>query len=189
MSVAGRNVISARWLIMEAFTLLLAVLPLEKISVHAIVHKAGISRSTFYSHFQDKFDLLEQVTEEITSKLLDIYEGKTSEEHVRIMESYTDQIPIPATFVICEHIRSYESFYRNRFHDPHFLSWLNEKLRERLQLIYGNEAQATFAAGGTVGFIGRWLLNGLPGTSLENALQLSKLATFSLSEGHITNRQ
>lgn len=75
MNMADHCTMSAHWLITEAFTALLAVLPFEKVSVHAIVRKAGISRSTFYLHFQDKFDLLQLMTEEITGKLLEIYEG------------------------------------------------------------------------------------------------------------------
>jgi AcrR family transcriptional regulator len=159
-------------------------MPFEKISVHAIVHKAGISRSTFYLHYQDKFDLLQQMTEEITGQLLAVYEARLTEDQLNTMEAYEGQIPIPATVIICEHIRAHERFYRNRFQDPRFLSWLNEQLIERFQRIYGNETQAAFAAGGTVGYIGRWLLNGLPGTSLESAQQLCRLAMLSLSDGH-----
>lgn len=184
MTMLDRQELSARWLITEAFTALLAVMPFDKISVHAIVHKAGISRSTFYLHYQDKFDLLEQMTKEITGQLFAVYEARMTEDQLNIVKAYEDQIPIPATIIICEHIRTYERFYRNRFHDPQFTSWLNEQLVERFLRIYENEAQAAFAAGGTVGYLGRWLSNGLPGTSLENAQQLCRLAMLSLSDGH-----
>lgn len=184
MTVTDRHELSARWLITEAFTALLAAMPFEKISVHAIVRKAGISRSTFYLHYQDKFDLLQQMTEEISGRLLAVYEAKLTEEQLNYMKEYEDQIAIPATVIICEHIRTHEQFYRNRFQDPRFLSWLNDQLIERFQRIYENETQAAFAAGGTVGYIGRWLLNGLPGTSLESAQQLCRLAMLSLSDGH-----
>ncbi|MBD3919699.1 TetR family transcriptional regulator C-terminal domain-containing protein [Paenibacillus sp. PR3] len=102
-----------------------------------------------------------------------------------VVKVYEDQILIPATIIICEHIRTHERFYRNRFQDPRFTSWLNEQLVERFQRIYQNEAQAAFAAGGTVGYMGRWLLNGLPGTSFESAQQLCRLAMLSLSEGQM----
>ncbi|MEF2965636.1 helix-turn-helix domain-containing protein [Paenibacillus sp. M1] len=45
---------------------LLADNSFDKITVRDIVQKAGISRSTFYLHFKDKLDLLEQLTEQIT---------------------------------------------------------------------------------------------------------------------------
>ncbi|GLX67022.1 TetR/AcrR family transcriptional regulator [Paenibacillus glycanilyticus] len=172
--------ISARWLITEALFSLMAGKSFDKISVDAIVRKAGISRSTFYLHFQDKFDLLQQVTKEITGKLFGIYEGKLGEEQYDTMKLYMDSLPIPATILICEHIRTYETFYRNRFHDPMFLSWLNNELYARFEHIYQNEARSTFAAGGTVGYMGRWLQNGLPGTDLEHALELGNLAMMSL---------
>ncbi|MBD3919700.1 hypothetical protein H8B09_13125 [Paenibacillus sp. PR3] len=53
MTITDRYELSTRWLINEAFTSLLAAMPFEKISVHSIVHKAGISRSTFYLHYQE----------------------------------------------------------------------------------------------------------------------------------------
>lgn len=183
MTMTDRHELSARWLITEAFTALLAATSFEKISVHAIVQKAGISRSTFYLHYQDKFDLLEQMTEEITGPLLAVYEARMTDDQLAAVKAYEDQIPIPATIIICEHIRTHERFYRNRFQDPRFTSWLNEQLVERFLHIYQNEAQAAFAAGGTVGYLGRWLLNGLPGTSFESAQQLCRLAMLSLSEG------
>ncbi|PWV99530.1 TetR family transcriptional regulator [Paenibacillus cellulosilyticus] len=184
MTVTDRHELSARWLITEAFTALLSAMPFEKISVHAIVHKAGISRSTFYLHYQDKFDLLEQMTESITGQLLAVYEARMTEEQLQTVKAYEGQIPIPATVIICDHIRNHERFYRNRFQDPRFTSWLNNELLERFQRIYENDAQAAFAAGGTLAYMGRWLLNGLPGTSLESAQQLCRLAMLSLSDGH-----
>ncbi|GMK40642.1 TetR family transcriptional regulator [Paenibacillus sp. CCS19] len=188
MTMLDRQELSARWLIIEAFTALLAAMPFEKISVHAIVHKAGISRSTFYLHYQDKFDLLEQMTAEITDQLLAVYEASMTEEQLNIVKAYEDRVPILATIIICEHIRTYERFYRNRFQDSRFTSWLNEQLVERFLRIYENEAQAAFAAGGTVGYMGHWLHNGLPGTSLESAQQLCRLAMLSLSDGQLSMR-
>ncbi|RUS46213.1 TetR/AcrR family transcriptional regulator [Cohnella sp. AR92] len=183
MTVAERNAISSRWLIKEAFFALLALHPFEKVSVHAIVRKAGISRSTFYLHFRDKFDLLEQMTEEIVGELLAMYEGKLSGEDQReLIRAYEDKLPIPGTIAICEHFRTYECFYRNRFQDSRFLIWLSEELRLRFLRIYRDEAQATFAAGGTMGFYGRWLAEGMPGTSLENARKLCSIAMFSLHD-------
>jgi len=181
-----RNAISARWLITEAFSALMAVQPFEKISVHAIVHKAGISRSTFYLHFQDKYDLMEQVTAEIVGELLGMYEGKVSGERQKmIIEAYGDKLPIPGTIAICEHFRMYGSFYRNRFREPRFLSWLSEELRVRFLRIYRDEARATFAAGGTMGFYGRWIADGMPGSSLEIAKQLCSIAMFSMHDSSL----
>lgn len=44
--------------IIDAFNRLIAKYPFEKITVDAIVTEAGISRSTFYRYFKDKYDVM-----------------------------------------------------------------------------------------------------------------------------------
>lgn len=45
-------------LLAQSLQELLAVMPLEKISVNDIVEHAGVGRNTFYYHFEDKYDLV-----------------------------------------------------------------------------------------------------------------------------------
>jgi AcrR family transcriptional regulator len=49
-----------RELINRAFTELIAEKGFQALSVQDITEKAGINRATFYAHFQDKYDLLDQ---------------------------------------------------------------------------------------------------------------------------------
>jgi AcrR family transcriptional regulator len=49
-----------RSLILQSFDQLLAEKNFENISVQDVTDKAQINRATFYSHFQDKYDLLNQ---------------------------------------------------------------------------------------------------------------------------------
>lgn len=59
----NRNAIRSVNLIMEAYLDLMMNTPVEKITVTAIVNKAGLNRSTFYAHFEcpaDVHNLLEQ---------------------------------------------------------------------------------------------------------------------------------
>ena len=44
--------------IIDAFNRLIAEKDFNKISVEMIMEKAGISRSTFYRHFKDKYDVM-----------------------------------------------------------------------------------------------------------------------------------
>ena len=50
--------------IKQAFAQLITQFPLDKISVQQLVDKAGISRGTFYLHYQDKYDLNQQLHDE-----------------------------------------------------------------------------------------------------------------------------
>lgn len=182
MKVTQRNAISARWLITEAFITLLAVYPFEKITVHAIVHKAGISRSTFYMHFQDKIDLLDQMTEQILGELVELYSTEWDDERFSGMQVNADQQLLSGAVAICEHVRTYKNFYFNRYKDLMFVTQLSELLRSCLLLIYQDETHATFAAYGTVGYIGRWLSEGLKGTPVEVAPRLISVALLSLPQ-------
>ena len=51
--------------IKEAFIQILATRNLEDITISQLTKKAGVNRSTFYLHYLDKQDFLEQLKEEI----------------------------------------------------------------------------------------------------------------------------
>jgi len=184
MQTADKNTFSTRWLITEAFMKLLAVRSFNKMTVSAIVRKAGISRSTFYLHFQDIIDLLDQMTSQIFNELVELYRIDWNDAFFAssFRESFDNQCPLPGTVKLIEHFRNYEHFYRDRFHDSSFVIRLSELLCTRLQLIYQDETIAVFLAYGTVGFIGRWLNEGLKGSSSEVALRLTNMALLSLPQ-------
>ena len=52
--------------IRTAFYELLREEGFQKVTVRMIVERAGINRSTFYLHYQDKYDLLESIEEELS---------------------------------------------------------------------------------------------------------------------------
>ena len=63
-SIASKNQIK------HAFASLLYVQPLNKITVTAIIEKAGISRSTFYAHYNDIDDLMSTIIKEETERFI-----------------------------------------------------------------------------------------------------------------------
>lgn len=52
-------------LIRRAFMSLLAQKPIQSISVKELCERAGINRSTFYAHYTDLHDLLQQIEDEM----------------------------------------------------------------------------------------------------------------------------
>ena len=138
MNDYDKNGMNARSFIIQAFSELLAILPFEKMTVHAIVRKAGVSRSTFYLHFQDKFDLLDQLSEQIIGELDQLYGGKIDDEQLsRITSIESRDQRFPGAVAICEHVRAYRHFYKSRLKDPSFASRLADTLRSRLQFFIG----------------------------------------------------
>lgn len=72
----NRNAIRSVNLIMEAYVGLMNEIPAEKITVTAIVNRAGLNRSTFYAHFdcpEDVHKLLEQkIVDELLESINDV---------------------------------------------------------------------------------------------------------------------
>ena len=63
-------------LLAESFKELVAVTPVEKITIKEITDKAGVIRQTFYNHFQDKYELLEWIIRtEILDPILPLFQG------------------------------------------------------------------------------------------------------------------
>ncbi len=57
-------------MIMEAYVELLSEKPAEKITVTAIVNKAGLNRSTFYAHFSCPNDVMDMLEQRLVEDLL-----------------------------------------------------------------------------------------------------------------------
>lgn len=56
-------------LIRKEFTELLKNKPIQSITVRELCERTGINRSTFYNHYQDVYDLLEKIEEEMLAEL------------------------------------------------------------------------------------------------------------------------
>lgn len=68
-SSADHRVRVTRELIRKAFMTLLEEKPIDGITIKALCEQAGINRGTFYAHYQDIYDLLEQLEAELLAAL------------------------------------------------------------------------------------------------------------------------
>ena len=66
-------------LIRNAFMDLLSRKPIQSISIRELCGIAGINRGTFYTHYKDIYDLLEQIEEEMTREIEKALEPLLSE--------------------------------------------------------------------------------------------------------------
>lgn len=69
MNTSDARVRYTRMVIRQAFFDLLREKPVNKITVKEICQRCEINRATFYRHYQDPFDLLEKVEEEVLRSL------------------------------------------------------------------------------------------------------------------------
>ena len=148
-------------LIMEAMTSLLKEKPIQNITVKELCERAEINRGTFYLHYHDIYDLLEQIENEIL-----VYLKKLLQENAVV--SY--DIPgvgqstfISSLFIFFEKNKELCSILLGEHGDPKFISKLIEigrekSVREYLEL-YSNasEEQANiffaFIANGFLGLL------------------------------------
>lgn len=67
-----KSAIRSRRLIKEAYIDLLNTTDANKISITAVVHKADINRGTFYAHYRDPQEVLEEITNDFLENFLTI---------------------------------------------------------------------------------------------------------------------
>jgi len=64
------RVLRTRQLIRESFIELLQSIPFESITIKDIAQKATINRATFYTHYEDKYALLDEVIEQAFKEMI-----------------------------------------------------------------------------------------------------------------------
>jgi len=156
--------IGAKQYIIEAYLQLLARKTLDEISVTEIVKRAGISRSTFYLHFEDKFDLMDEVRRQLNSKFIAFYKIDRSHRNSRTTVEE-----------MCLHIYTYRTFYEIEFSNPESVQRLSNELALQLMRTFEDQDYAIFASYGTLGYLSSWAKNGFIMTPQEAAEKLLKI--------------
>lgn len=169
--LTNETVLSTKQYIISAILELLGARRFEFISVKDIVKKAGISRSTFYLHFQDKFDLMDTVRNNITTTFLSFYAQK---ENASLAVEDT-------TYKICQHIYQYRNFYQYEFDNPSYVQELSNTLGQRLAQVYDDKSYAIFASFGTIGYLTYWVKEGFQIPPEEAAAELVKIGVTDWS--------
>ena len=144
--------------------------PVSKVTVREVCEKAGINRSTFYAHFLDVYDVMEQVEKSmatgLTQRFLDILDGGGDMGQCFL--------------ALFEYIREYQQFYTFYLNESNRtgvigVTW--ELLSDRLQGMtpqdFGYTSleeityQGTFFTFGLTAVIRRWVSRGCPESPRE----------------------
>lgn len=107
-----RRIIRTRRMIIDAFTLLMEEKGFEAITVSDLTEKADINRGTFYQHYKDKYDLMEQSEEEILEglkKIVVTFWQNANYDHKKVMK--VDDL-LPLTIQLFEFIGENSNFIR-----------------------------------------------------------------------------
>ncbi len=159
----------------------------DSIRVQDIARRATLNRATFYLHYRDKDDLLNQSIEDILNELIRGMKNKRlSEEKITDRDGNVVK-PLPDLVYVFEHVANNEFFYTVML-GPHgeqrllfrllevFTDTLSERLSHtHLKPTVPKEILVHYAASAYLGVIVWWLKNGQPYPPEYMATQLTRL--------------
>jgi AcrR family transcriptional regulator len=131
------RVLRTRKLIKEAFSALLQKKGFDSITIKDIAEKASINRATFYSHYEDKYALLEDITEVAFNNMIP--------KQVLHAEEFNDETCSQLILMTYNYI---VSFYKTcRLDSKSIATIVDEKIRQMLQQVIENifSKDATFS--------------------------------------------
>ncbi len=89
---SNRKVRYTRKVLRDSLVELLITKPISRITITELCKKADINRTTFYAHYKDQFDLLNQVEEETLSSFEDILRKHEDKRGRRELLQLTEEI-------------------------------------------------------------------------------------------------
>jgi AcrR family transcriptional regulator len=107
MMTQDRRVRKTQQAIKSAFLELLNHETFEKLTVQQLVNKADINRGTFYHYYLDKYDLLEQLENEMIDEL----QGFIDKQYDKEKDNTSNNIVKNIMIYLIEHIEKNRNFY------------------------------------------------------------------------------
>jgi len=165
--------------IMKAFIELIADKDFEKITIHEIAERADVNRGTIYSHYADKYDLLDKCLEAQLDQLI---------ESCFIADDDAASPSMAPLLHTLKHMEEHAIFYRNLLSInavPSFRSHLQARMNKQIivQIVdndagldeLNKEVMAQFLSSAVIGVIEWWFSHPLRCSAEEIAEQLWSL--------------
>lgn len=161
----NRSVMRTQALLKEGLTELMKLKPIQKISVKELTDYVNLNRGTFYLHYKDIYDLMEQLERDMLDEFLAI-----NQTHM-VADLHGKPFPLLLEF--------FEFFYKNKefIHillienrDQHLVDEIKKILQERCLddwvFIFGEssselrEFYCAYVLSGCIGMIEKWFREG-----------------------------
>lgn len=182
-----RSSIRSRKLIIQAFIELMQEKELEKITVTDIVKRADINRGTFYAHYQDTHAVIEQIGNDIISKLIEFL------DEFQYKNFFHN--PLPLLLKISSYLEEDLEFYRiliNSSGAENFLTKLkeifvlymenNSNVPEDIKKSSEYHIRTNFFAGGIINLYQLWFRGEMEQSLEEISNEISKLVSASSAQ-------
>jgi len=182
-----RRIIRTKSSIREALIQLMEEKGFDALSVKDITAKANINRGTFYLHYRDKYDLLEQTEAEIISDIETIFE-RTGLHNASELK-HTGE-PLPFLVVFFEYLNDHAALMRAVLGLKGKMAFQTQikKAMERnlfkeegIAQVYHENSQIpteyliSYVVAAHLGVVQSWLQKGCKETPVEMALILSRM--------------
>ena len=161
-------------LIRKAFLELLCRKPIQSISIKELCGLAGVSRGTFYAHYQDIYDLFQQIEDDMMEEIASALEP--------LMEQVNEGSPVALSTRIFEILKDHSDLCTvtlGDYGDKQFAVRLVNLGRDKCIDLYRNyfknvstkrlEYFYAFVSGGVISLLRKWLDDGMSATPAEIA--------------------
>ncbi|WP_416151666.1 TetR/AcrR family transcriptional regulator [Salipaludibacillus sp. HK11] len=173
-----------RMVLKESLMKLLKVKSISTVTVKEICALADINRSTFYSHYQDQFDLLNQIEEEIIEDMnetLTAYNFNQDEETLKMIEKIVEYVAENSDVCSTLFNEHGDSSFKKRI-----MKVASEHTVKNALSIYPIDSEISeyvsiFAISGSIHLLENWLKNGMDKPPKEMAELISNLTNKGLS--------
>ena len=125
--------LKTKGIIQEAMVRLLQTESFDDISTVQLAKEAGISRSSFYTHYRDKYDMIERYQQEFFHKVEYIFDKQQDDKHQAVTEvfEFLTREPLFAVLLTENGTREIQTFLRHK---------LQVLLVDSLQELYGHRS-------------------------------------------------
>lgn len=188
--VPDRRILRTRRLLRDALTELMDEKGFEGITVRDLTEKPDISRGTFYLHYKDKYDLLEQSETDILNTIPGIV--RPDKKILEGIAPIDKEEPFPFLISLFSYFQVHADFMKVNLGpkgNPSFQSDLKNVIKNKVlenvlthakkkDMLVPEEYFTAYVASAHLGVIQHWLENGMEMTPHELALILSKMTFF-----------
>ncbi|GIO29325.1 MULTISPECIES: TetR/AcrR family transcriptional regulator [Paenibacillus] len=183
-----RRVVRTKTVIRDALTELIEEKGFEALTVKDITTRANINRGTFYLHYRDKYDLLEQSEQELIEGMVAIIR---TIRPFNLDELMARNEPVPQIVELIEYMNGQAEFLKTILGpkgDPAFHSLVRSMMSKYLfeqnivplikkeNTLVPTEYLIAYISSAHLGIIQEWLMNGRKETPCELALIMTKLS-------------
>jgi len=176
------RIIRTRSFIIEAMMNLMKTKKFDKIKVKDITSEANINRSTFYYHFDDKYDLLNKILDKELEFLVQSYNITNSNINIKesgnkgilhLLQYFSQNASFYNNAFEIEGWDALQKYFKKRIKDL-FLMWI-EELASNDKLSVSKEYLADFYTSAYTGIVIDWLKNKMDESPEEVFYQLKTI--------------